>query len=155
MIGKQYLLASMFFGAVSGLLAMCVRWQLGFPGKPLPVIGHLLPVRPDIVDADGAILPGGYNMLVTMHATLMVFFVIMPLLIGVFGNFLIPLHDRRAGHGVPVLQRTELSGCSFGVSGAGDRLASDSFLRARAVAAAGGWTSYAPLSSNPAYNTTH
>ena len=46
MIGKQYLLASMFFGAVSGLLAMCVRWQLGFPGQPLPVLGHLLALVP-------------------------------------------------------------------------------------------------------------
>ncbi len=36
MIGMQYLFASMFFGLVSGLLAMGVRWQLAFPGKPLP-----------------------------------------------------------------------------------------------------------------------
>ena len=55
----------------------------------------------------GAGMPGGrmppefYNMLFTMHATIMIFFVIIPLLTGAFGNFLIPLHDRRARHGVP------------------------------------------------------
>ena len=43
MIGLQYLFASFFFGAVSGLLAMGVRWQLGFPGKPFPLIGRFLP----------------------------------------------------------------------------------------------------------------
>ena len=35
MIGKQYLFTSMIFGAISGILAMGVRWQLGFPGKPV------------------------------------------------------------------------------------------------------------------------
>ena len=70
-------------------------WPWGCAGSwvsrasPFPVIGHFLPSN--IVGPDGAFLPGGYNMLVTMHATVMVFFVIMPLLIGVFGNFLIPL----------------------------------------------------------------
>ena len=106
MIGLQYLFASMFFGAISGLLAMGVRWQLGFPGKPFPLIGKLLPTN--IVGPDGAFLPGGYNMLVTMHATIMVFFVIMPLLIGVFGNFLIPLKIGAPDMAFPFLQRTEL-----------------------------------------------
>ena len=93
MIGKQYLFASMFFGAISGLLAMAMRWQLGFPGKPMPILGPLLALQANsvIVNADGSFQPGGYNMLVTMHASIMVFFVVMPLLIGVFGNFLIPL----------------------------------------------------------------
>lgn len=35
--------------------------------------------------------PEFYNMLVTMHGTVMVFFVAMPILLGAFGNFLIPL----------------------------------------------------------------
>ncbi len=90
MIGLQYLFASMFFGAISGLLAMGVRWQLGLPGPSGSRDWSFAALR-NIVGADGAVLPGGYNMLVTMHATIMVFFVIMPLLIGVFGNFLIPL----------------------------------------------------------------
>ena len=112
MIAKQYLLASMFFGAISGLLAMALRWQLGFPGKPMPSIGHLLALQANsaIVNPDGSFLPGGYNMLVTMHATVMVFFVIMPLLIGVFGNFLIRSKSRAPDMAFPFFKRTELLG---------------------------------------------
>ena len=113
MIGLQYLFASFFFGAISGLLAMGVRWQLGFPGKPFPVVGKFLPHN--IVGPDGAFLPGGYNMLVTMHATIMVFFVIMPLLIGVFGNFLIPLKIGAPDMAFPFFN--ELSFWMFAMSG--------------------------------------
>ena len=150
MIGKQYLLASMFFGAVSGLLAMAMRWQLGFPGKPMPVIGHLLALQQNsvIVNPDGSFLPGGYNMLVTMHATVMVFFVIMPLLIGVFGNFLIPLMIGAPDMAFPFFN--ELSFWAFFASGI---ILLSSFW-VEGGAPAGGWTSYAPLSTTAAYNHT-
>src|ERR687893_2359290 len=87
MIGIQFLLMSLFFLLVGGVLAMMMRWQLGFPGKPMPGGGAL----PETMAAEGIVLPEFYNSLVTMHGTLMVFFAIMPLLVGVFGNFLIPL----------------------------------------------------------------
>src|ERR1700738_388398 len=88
-IALQYLFTTMFFLLVGGLLAMGVRFQLAFPSAPVPFIGTLLPSW--LVTSAGAFQPGGYNGLVTMHATVMVFLVIMPLLIGVFGNYLIPL----------------------------------------------------------------
>ncbi len=165
MIGLQYLFASFFFGAVSGLLAMGVRWQLGFPGKPFPLVGRFLPHN--IVGPDGAFLPGGYNMLVTMHATLMVFFVIMPLLIGVFGNFLIPLKIGAGDMAFPFFNELSfwlfalsgvivLSGFWSGeVTGFWHHLIGSDLPPDMGGAAAGGWTSYAPLSSDPAYNTTH
>ena len=150
MIGKQYLFASMFFGAISGLLAMALRWQLGFPGKPMPIIGHLLALQTNsaIVNADGSFQPGGYNMLVTMHASIMVFFVVMPLLIGVFGNFLIPLKIGAPDMAFPFFN--ELSFWLFMLSG----IIVVSGFFGEGGAAAGGWTSYAPLSSVAKYNHT-
>ena len=44
--------------------------------------------------------PEFYTMLFSMHASVMIFFVIIPLLTGAFGNFLIPLMIGRQGHGV-------------------------------------------------------
>ncbi len=165
MIGLQYLFASFIFGAISGLLAMGVRWQLGFPGKPFPIVGHFLPQN--IVGPDGAFLPGGYNMLVTMHATIMVFFVIMPLLIGVFGNFLIPLKIGAPDMAFPFFNELSfwlfaLSGLivlsgfwSTEITGFWHHLIGSNLPPDVGGAAASGWTSYAPLSSNPNYNTTH
>src|SRR5437660_6504065 len=86
-IGIQFLFVSLFFLLVGGLLAMQIRWQLGFPGKPLPGGGIL----PESMVSGGVILPEYYIQLVTMHGTFMVFFAIMPLLVGVYANFLIPL----------------------------------------------------------------
>lgn len=77
MIGKQFLFSGLAFLIIGGLLALGVRWQLAWPGTSAPIIGVI----------DGA----KYNMLFTMHASIMIFFVIIPLLGGAFGNYLIPL----------------------------------------------------------------
>jgi cytochrome c oxidase subunit 1 len=146
MIAKQYLFCAMFFGVIGGLLAMAVRFQLGYPGHTVPLIGHLLPS--DIVTVDGAIAPGGYNMLVTMHATVMVFFVMMPLLVGVFGNFLIPLKIGAPDMAFPFFN--ELSFWLFFTSGC--VLFASFFVPGGAPA--GGWTAYAPLSTTALYNGT-
>jgi cytochrome c oxidase subunit I len=42
-IGIQFLFMSLFFLFVGGLLAVMVRWQLGWPGDPLPLPGGMLP----------------------------------------------------------------------------------------------------------------
>src|SRR5213595_3146000 len=76
-IGIQFLLMSLVFLFVGGTLAMMMRWQLGFPGKPLPA-GTILP---ESMASGGVILAEFYNSLVTMHGTFMVFFAIMPLLV--------------------------------------------------------------------------
>src|SRR5437868_15326392 len=86
-IGIQFLIMSLTFLLLGGTLAMVMRWQLGFPGKPLPG-GTLLP---ETYTSGGVVLPEFYNSAVTMHGTFMVFFAIMPLLSGVFGNYLISL----------------------------------------------------------------
>jgi cytochrome c oxidase subunit I len=144
-IAIQYLFACLFFLCVGGLLAMGVRYQLAFPGHPIPLIGQLLPKW---LVTDGAIKPGGYNALVTMHATVMVFLVMMPLLVGVFGNLLIPLKIGARDMAFPFFNA--LSFWLFFLSGI--ILLSSFFAPARFPVA--GWTSYAPLSSNASYNGT-
>jgi cytochrome c oxidase subunit I len=145
-IALQYLFTSMAFLLVGGLLAMGVRFQLAFPNAPIPVIGTLLPSW--LVTSTGAIQPGGYNGLVTMHATVMVFLVIMQFLIGVFGNFLIPLKIGAPDMAFPFFNA--LSYWLFLLSGI---VLLSSFL-VPAGFPASGWTSYAPLSSHALYNGT-
>jgi cytochrome c oxidase subunit 1 len=143
-IAIQYLFASLFFLLIGGLLAMGVRYQLAFSNVPIPLIGTLLPKW--LVTDAGAIQPQGYNGLVTMHATVMVFLVVMPLLVGVFGNFLIPLKIGAPDMAFPFFNA--LSFWLFAVSGI---IILSSFLVPTGFPAAG-WTSYAPLSANGAWN---
>src|SRR5260370_3481443 len=145
-IAKQYLFTTLFFLLVGGALAMGVRFQLAFPGAPLPLIGTLLPSW--LVTSAGAFQPGGYNGLVTMHATVMVFLVIMPLLIGVFGNLLFPLQIGAPHMAFPFFNA--LSYWLFLLSGI--VLLSSFYVPAGFPAS--GWTSYAPLSSHAQYNGT-
>jgi cytochrome c oxidase subunit I len=145
-IALQYLFACLFFLVIGGLLALGVRYQLAFPGTPVPVIGKLLP-RWLITDS-GAIQPGGYNALFTMHATVMVFLVVMPLLVGVFGNFLIPLKIGAGDMAFPFFNA--LSVWLFLLSGF---ILLASFFAPNGFPAAG-WTSYAPLSAHASYNGT-
>src|SRR5688500_7729127 len=84
-IGIQFLFMSLFFLAVGGVLAGLMRWQLGFPENPLPM-GNIMP---ETMAPGGVMLPEFYNSAVTMHGTIMVFFAIMPLLVGVYANYLI------------------------------------------------------------------
>jgi cytochrome c oxidase subunit 1 len=142
MIGLQYLWTSFFFLFIGGLLAMGIRYQLAYPGVPVPLIGSLLP---STIAIDGVILPGGYNMFFTMHATVMVFLVVMPLLIGGFGNYLIPLKIGAGDMAFPTLNA--MSYWLYVVSGI--ILVASFFVDGGA--AQSGWTAYAPLSSTPAY----
>ena len=85
-IGIQFLFSTLLWFVVGGLLALAVRWQLAWPWSNMPVVGRML-----FSGEGGQISPEFYTMLVTMHATVMIFFVIIPILAGAFGNFLIPL----------------------------------------------------------------
>jgi cytochrome c oxidase subunit 1 len=141
-IGIQFLLLSLFFLAVGGTLAMAMRWQLGFPGKPMPMGG----VLPETMAPGGILLPEFYNSLVTMHGTFMVFFAIMPLLVGVFANFLIPLKI-----GAPDMAFPRLNMASFWSQFAGGLVMLAGFW-AEGGHAGAGWTAYAPLSANPEFS---
>ncbi len=138
-IGIQFLFTCLFFLLVGGLLAVLVRFQLGFPGSTLPG-GSLLP---ETMAPDGIILPEFYNSLVTMHGTFMVFFAIMPLLVGVYANYLIPVQIGTHDMAFPRLNM--MSYWLFLVSG----LIMLSSFWVIGGASASGWTQYAPLSAMP------
>src|SRR3989338_7855401 len=87
-IGIQFLFTSLFMFMVGGALALLLRWQLAYPGKPMPVLGSLFPQS---MMVGGVMLPEFYNSLFTMHASVMIFFAIVPILVGAFGNFVVPL----------------------------------------------------------------
>src|SRR5947207_1246804 len=80
-IGIQFLFMGLMFFVVAGLLAMVVRWQLAWPdgSHPVPILAKFLgwPASPD-----GKIQmpPDFYTAAFTMHASIMIFFVIIPLL---------------------------------------------------------------------------
>src|SRR3954468_16505062 len=138
-IGIQFLIMSLALLLLGGTLAMVIRWQLGFPGKPLPGGGIL----PETMAQGGVVLPEWYTSLVTMHGTFMVFFAIMPLLVGVFGNYLIPLKI-----GAPDMAFPRINMLSFWTAVPAGLLMLSGFLVEGGPAAAG-WTSYAPLSAKP------
>ena len=133
---------------IGGLLAMMVRWQLGFPEQPLPLTGFV----PDEFWENqnwlpamriGVISSEVYNMLFTMHATIMIFFVVMPIMVGGFGNFLIPISIGANDMAFPTLNML-----SFWTAVPAFILMILSFF-VPGGAAGGGWTSYAPLAAVP------
>jgi cytochrome c oxidase subunit 1 len=140
-IGIQFLLMSLIFLLIGGTLAMVMRWQLGYPGRAMPGGGIL----PETMAPDGVVNPEFYTALVTMHGTFMVFFAIMPLLVGVFGNYLIPLKI-----GAPDMAFPRLNMASFWIAvPAGILMIAGFFVEGGHAAA--GWTAYAPLSASPEY----
>src|SRR5580704_10962567 len=71
MIGIQFLLVGLMFFVLGGLLAMLVRWQLGFPNDP----NHPVPILAHYLGWSGGIMPPDfYAMCFSMHATIMIFF---------------------------------------------------------------------------------
>src|SRR5258707_11669543 len=87
-IGIQFLFSTLIFLCLGGLLALGVRLQLGWPHADHSWLSRLLGWPSSY---GNHMPPEFYNKLFSMHATIMIFFVIIPLLAGAFGNFTIPL----------------------------------------------------------------
>jgi len=130
-IAKQYLGLALFWALLGGFTAYLIRWQIAHPDTE--------------AWGWGFIEPGVYNALVTMHGTIMVFFVAMPLLLAVFGNFLIPLMIGARDMAFPRLNM--LSVWIFAL--ASIVLITSFFVPGGAPAA--GWTGYPPLSAKNEY----
>src|SRR3954452_17049733 len=97
-IGIQFLFSGLIFFVLGGLLAMAIRWQMAWPWADMPILSQTLWAK-----FGGRMAPESYNKLFTMHGTIMIFFVIIPILSGAFGNFLIPLMIGARDMAVPKL----------------------------------------------------
>ena len=80
MIAKQFFWMALIMMVLGGVLALIFRWQLAWPETPVWGFGWLSDENEFM--PTGRIGPDVYNMLVTMHATVMVFLVIMPMFSG-------------------------------------------------------------------------
>ncbi len=137
-IGLQYGFTALLFLLFGFSLMLLMRWQLAFPGKPIPLIGEFL----GQANAPGGImLPEFYNQLGAMHGTIMVFLAVVPLIVGAFGNYLVPLQIGAIDMAFPKLNMASYW-CYF----VGGVVMLVSFFLPGG-AANSGWTSYAPLSS--------
>ena len=87
-IGIQYGITALVFLLFGFCLMLLMRWQLAYPGQPLPFIGGWFP---DTAMIGGIMLPEFYNQLGAMHGTIMIFLGVVPLAVGAFGNFVMPL----------------------------------------------------------------
>ncbi len=130
-IAKQYLTLALFWALIGGATAYLIRWQIAYPDTEAFGWGY--------------IAPNVYNALVTMHGTIMVFFVAMPLLLAVFGNFLIPLMVGARDMAFP-----RLNMMSFWVFFVASLILISSFFVPGGPSAAG-WTGYPPLSAKMEY----
>ena len=89
MIAKQFLITGMFMAIIGMLMSAIFRVQLANPGET-SFLYNLLPTG--WINAEtGALEPDKYLALVTMHGTILVFWVLTAGLSGTFANFLIPL----------------------------------------------------------------
>jgi len=139
MIAKQFFLTGSLMGLIGMVMSMIFRLQLGYPGESFaflePILGSWAP--------EGILAPDKYLALVTIHGTIMVFFLLTAGLSGTFSNLLIPLQigarDMASGF------MNMLSYWFFFISSC-VMIAS---LFVEGGPAAGGWTIYPPLSALP------
>ena len=136
-IGKQFLITGIIWGVIGGLFSVLFRLQLGYPEQTFPILetffGHWA--------KGGVIQPEFYYALVTIHGTVLVFFVLTAGLSGTFANLLIPLQIGARDMASPFLNM--LSYWFFFLAS----VVMFASLFVHTGPAAGGWTVYPPLSA--------
>ncbi len=137
MISRQFLITGIIWAVIGGLFSVLFRLQLGYPDATFPFLEDIL----------GRWAQGGkldqefYYALVTMHGTILVFFVLTAGLSGTFSNFLIPLQIGARDMASPFLNM--LSYWFFFAAS----IVMFSSLFIQTGPASGGWTIYPPLSA--------
>ncbi|MDQ3472593.1 MAG: cbb3-type cytochrome c oxidase subunit I [Acidobacteriota bacterium] len=140
-IGIQYILLALVAVLVGMTMSVLMRMNLSWPGTNWPILGTLFPGGAP----DGMMTPEFYLSLVTMHGTIMVFFVLTTAPQGGFGNYFLPIQIGAEDMAFPYLNML-----SFWVTLVGFIviLAAIFFSGAEStVGPIGGWTGYAPLSA--------
>ena len=136
-IAKQFLVTGIIWAFIGGLFSVLFRLQLGFPDQSFPILETFFGNRA----AGGRIHPEFYYALITMHGTVLVFFVLTAGLSGTFANLLIPLQAGARDMASPFLNM--LSYWFFFLASV--IMLSSLFIQTGP--AAGGWTIYPPLSA--------
>jgi cytochrome c oxidase subunit 1 len=136
-VGLQYGVTSLVFLAVGFLLMILMRWQLAWPGQPLP--SWITATLGESNAPGGIMLPEFYQQLVAMHGTVMVFLAVVPLAAAAFANYFVPMKI-----GAPEMAFPRLNALSYWIYLAAGVLMIGSFF-VEGGAPNSGWTSYAPL----------
>ncbi|MEO6638153.1 MAG: cbb3-type cytochrome c oxidase subunit I [Ginsengibacter sp.] len=137
MISKQFLVTGIIWAFIGGLFSVIFRLQLGYPDQTFPFLENFL----GNWAKGGKLDPEFYYALVTMHGTILVFFVLTAGLSGTFANFLIPLQVGARDMASPFLNMLSYW---FFFSASVVMFAS---LFTQTGPASGGWTIYPPLSA--------
>ena len=140
MISKQFLITAIVMGVIAVMLSLFFRLQLGWPGEKFQILNFFLG---DKWAPDGLLDKNAYLAMVTIHGTIMVFFVLTGGLSGTFANLLIPLQVGARDMASGFLNM--LSYWFFLLSS----IIMVASLFVEGGAASGGWTIYPPLSALP------
>ena len=143
-IARQFLITGIFWAIIGAGMSIIFRLQLGFPDDSLawlkPLLGKWITINEAGV---GSLNPEFYYALVTMHGTIIVFFVLTAGLSGTFANLLIPFQVGARDMASPFLNM--LSYWFFFLASV--VMFFSLFLSTGPFA--GGWTAYPPLSAVP------
>src|ERR1043165_4549389 len=136
-IGKQFLITGILWAIIGALFSVLFRLQLGFPDESFPILETFFGKWAK----GGRIDPESYYALITMHGTILVFFVLTAGLSGTFANLLIPLQVGARDMASPFMNMLSywfffLASIFMFVS-----------LFVQTGPASGGWTTYPPLSA--------
>ncbi len=141
-IGLQYGITALLFLFIGFSLMMVMRWQLAYPDTAVPIIGGLVKWLATLngFASIGNLPPDLYNVFGAMHGTIMIFLGVVPLVVGAFGNYIVPLQI-----GAPDMAFPKLNMTSYWAYYIGGVIMLVSFFLPGG-AANSGWTSYPPLS---------
>lgn len=147
-IARQFLITGMIWAIIAGLMSLVFRLQLGFPEENIswlrPFLGKWIVIN---AEGTGTLSQDFYYALVTMHGTILVFFVLTAGLSGTFSNLLIPLQLGARDMASPLLNM--LSYWFFFLSSV--IMFYSLFLSTGPFS--GGWVAYPPLSALPEAST--